>query len=407
VQTGQPGSDWVLFKMAVNSAVSRLSPEFRTTVFYFTYFLGGGAATTFFPIWLAESGITPGEIGVINAVPVLAILLINLFVGRLADKASDWRQVIVACSLLAGIIPIGLFFVSGFWQILVIWTLLMVPHGVAAPVLDAATLRLTHRNGTDFGTIRAWGTVGYMLFNALTGFLVVWFGSSIFIPLFVGLTALRAITSLVLPRFRAPALVPTVAAVVPVAGRLREIMKPWFLLPLVGFSICFGTYIVLNAFGALLWREQGISEAVIGPLVALGAASEAAMMFAWKRFGGRFSARHVILASALITVLRWIAMAFAPPVPVLVLLQLTHGITFAMGYLGCVHFITNWTSEDIAAETQSFFTVLQQTSSVVSLIAFGWLVGFMSVHAFFVAAAFALLGAGCVWLSLRMVQPKG
>ena len=393
--------------MSLAVAPARLTPELRTTAFYFTYFMGPGAAVMFLPIWLSENGISTEQIGLINAVPVFVILALNLVVGRLADQAKDWRQVIVIGAVIAGIVPIGLFFVNEFWGILLFWTLASLPGGAIGPVLDAAIMRMTRRNGTDFGTIRAWGTVGYMLFNALTGFLVVWFGSDIFVPLFVGLALLRAAVSLQLPAFRAPAGLPTVAAAQPVAGKLREIItKPWFILPLIGFSIVFGTHIVLNAFGSLLWKEQGVPESIIGPLIALGAAAEAGMMFVWKRFGGTISARKLILASALVSVLRWIAMAFSPPVAILVLLQLTHGVTFALGYLGCVHFIANWTSEDIAAETQSLFNVLQQVTSVIALVGFGWLIGLFGPHAYLFAALAAALGALCIWLSLRMMQPK-
>jgi PPP family 3-phenylpropionic acid transporter len=393
--------------MSSPEARSRLTPEFRTSVFYFTYFMGPGAAVMFLPIWLSEKGITTEQIGLINAVPVFVILALNLIVGRVADRAKDWRQVIVIGALIAGIVPIGLFFVNEFWGILLFWTLISLPTGAIGPVLDAATMRLTRRNGTDFGTIRAWGTVGYMLFNALTGFLVVWFGSAIFVPLFVGLALARAAASLQLPAFRAPAEQATIAAVRPEAGKLREIIsKPWFVLPLIGFALIFGTHVVLNAFASLLWKEQGISESVIGPLLALGALAEAVTMFGWKRFGGRISARHMILISAVASILRWTAMAFSPPVPVLVLLQLTHGLTYALGFLGCVHFIANWTSEDIAAETQSLFTVVQQVAAVVALIGFGWLVGLFGAHAYLVAAIAAAIGALCIWQSLRMMQPK-
>lgn len=393
--------------MSLPEASPRLTPELRTTAFYFTYFMGPGAAVMFLPIWLSEKGITTEQIGLVNAVPVFVILALNLVVGRLADKAKDWRQVIVIGALIAGIVPIGLFFVNEFWGILLLWTLVCLPGGAIGPVLDAATMRMTRRNGSDFGTIRAWGTVGYMLFNALTGFLVVWFGSDIFVPLFVGLALLRAAASLQLPAFRAPPGLVTVASVRPQAGKLGEIItKPWFILPLIGFAIIFGTHIILNAFGSLLWKEQGVSESIIGPLIALGAASEAGMMFVWKRFGGRVSARHLILVSAVVSVLRWTAMAFSPPVWALVLLQLTHGISFALGYLGCVHFIANWTSEDIAAETQSLFTVLQQIAAVIALIGFGWVVGNFGAHAYLFASLAAVIGAFCIWLSLRLMQPK-
>lgn len=392
--------------MALSEAAPRVSPELRTTAFYFTYFMATGASTVFLPIWLAQKGISPEQTGVINALPIFAIMALNLVVGRIADRASDWRQVIVIGALIAGIIPIGLFWVNEFWGILLVWTLAALPSGAIGPVLDAAVMRMTRRNGTDFGTIRAWGTVGYMLLNAGTGFLVAWLGSDVFVPLFVGLVLLRAGAALLLPRFRAPANQATIAAVRPVSRKLGEVLKPWFLLPLIGFAIIFGTHWILNAFAALMWKEQGISEGIIGPLIALGAFSEAAMMFVWRWFGRRVSARTVLLISAVVTVLRWVAMAFSPPVWLLIPLQLLHGVTFALGYLGGVHFIANWTHEDIAAETQSYFVVAQQAMSVIALIGFGWIVGALGPHAYFVAAAFAALGAFCIWASKLMMQPK-
>jgi PPP family 3-phenylpropionic acid transporter len=394
------------FSMALTEAAPRLSPEKRTTAFYFTYFMASGASVVFLPIWLAQKGINPEQTGIINALPIFAIMALNLVVGRIADRASDWRQVIVIGALIAGIIPIGLLWVNEFWGILLVWTLASLPPGAIGPVMDAATMRMTRRNGTDFGTIRAWGTVGYMLLNAGTGFLVVWFGSDVFVPLFIFLVLLRAGVALLLPKFRAPANTATLAAVRPAAGKLREVLKPWFLLPLFGYAIIYGTHWILNAFAALLWKQQGISEDIIGPLIALGALSEASMMFAWRFFGARVSARTVLLISAVVTVLRWVAMAFSPPVWLLIPLQLLHGVTFALGYLGGIHFIANWTSEDIAAETQSYFVVAQQAMSVIALIGFGWIVGAMGPHAYLIAAVFAGMGAFCIWASKLMMQPK-
>jgi PPP family 3-phenylpropionic acid transporter len=244
-----------------------------------------------------------------------------------------------------------------------------------------------------------------MVFNAATGFIVGVFGPMIFVPLYVLLSLLRGVVALALPKFRAPAHAATIAEAVPAAGRLREVMRPWFLLPLIGFAIIAGTHIILNAFAALLWKEQGIPEAIIGPLIALGAFAEAATMFAWRRIGGRVSARALLLISALTSALRWAAMSFSPPIYVLVLLQLLQSLTFAIGYLGSVHFIAKWTSEDIAAEVQSFFTVLQQIASVIALAGFGWLIGVMGARGYLVAAFCALIGAGCIWVSMKIRQP--
>jgi PPP family 3-phenylpropionic acid transporter len=114
----------------------------------------------------------------------------------------------------------------------------------------------------------------------------------------------------------------------------------------------------------------------------------------------------MILAACVATVLRWSIVAMAPPVWVLFLTQLLHAVTFAIGYLGTVHFIANWTGEEIAAEAQGFSFVLQQATAVVTLVVFGWLVGNFGTGSFLVLAGMGLVGALCVVISLRLKPPR-
>lgn len=382
-----------------------ISPELRVAVFYFTLLMTLGVATAYSGIWFASQGLTPGEIGLIGSVPVLIMLVLNLVVGRLADRADDWRQTIVAGALIAAVVPFGLFVAKGFWPILVIWSLAALPVTAIQPVADAATVRLTRRTGGEFGSIRAWGTIGYMAALLLTGLLVSAFGGSAFLPVFAVFAVLRGAAALALPRFRGSN--DGAELVQPVGARhLREVMRPWFLLPLVGYAMIYATHLILSTFQALVWADQGLSAFVIALLVAVGAASEATMMFVFRRFSKRFSARHLVLVSAVVSALRWAVMAFSPPVPVLFGLQLLHSVTFAMGYLGCVNFIANWTSDDIAAEAQAFFQMLQQAMSVVAVAAFGWIVAAYGGHAFLASAAFAAMGAALIFASLRMQPPR-
>ena len=113
-----------------------------------------------------------------------------------------------------------------------------------------------------------------------------------------------------------------------------------------------------------------------------------------------------MLIAAGASALRWSVMGLEPGVGVLIALQMTHGVTYAIGYLGCVHFIANWTDESIAAETQSLFVVGQQLLAVVSVVGFGWIVQGLGAQAFFAAAGMSILGGFCVWLSLQMKPAK-
>jgi len=377
------------------------SPELRASIFHSTVFGSTGVASAYFAIWLSDKGITPDQIGIINAVPVLVLLFASMLIGRLADRASDWRVMIIWLSIIAGAGSLGFLFVSEFWGALLVFTLCYTPAGALVPVLDAATLRMTERRGSDFGFVRAWGTVGYTITAALTGALIGWLGAVVFVPLFIVLSLLRTGLAFQLPRFRAPehTAAPARAATGPT---LMSLMRPWFILPCVAFALIQSTHFFLGAMGALVWKVDGIAEGWFGPLIAISAAGEAVTMFFWRRIGARMSARTMLIIAGLVGVLRWFAMALSPALPVLFLLQALHAITLPFAYFGIMHFIANWADEDIAAEAQSFSSMLTQGFAVVTLVLFGWLVGLIGGGAYFVAAGMTLVAALLAWWSVLL-----
>jgi PPP family 3-phenylpropionic acid transporter len=393
------------------SAFSRsASPELRASLFQFTVYIPGGVASVFLGIWLSEHGIPADQIGVINALPTLCLLLLNIAVGRIADKADDWRTALIYISLASALAPLPLFFVSEFWGILLIWALCATSNGLVAPVIDAATVRMTRRNGTDFGVIRAWATVGYVFAAGGLGLLLNVLGSHAFVGLYVVTVVVRAILAHLLPRFRAPAqqatLANTGAGAVAAPSRLRDSLQPWFVLPLLAFALVNSSNALIGSFGALLWHENGIPSYFLGPLLGLAAVGEAILMFAWRRFGGRVTARNMILVAALAGLVRFTIMAFNPPVEVLFFTQLLHAFSFGMGYFGVVHFIANWTNEANAAEAQGFANMLNMAMAMLALIVFGVLVEFFGPYAFFYSTVTSLLAVGCVLLSLKLRPPK-
>lgn len=394
----------------MSPAISHLgSPELRTSIYQFTVYLPGAVAAVFLGIWLSEHGLPADQIGIINSLPMLGLLLLNMVVGRLADRADDWRTAIVIISVAAALAPIGLYFVNEFWGILLVWCLCSVSNGLVPPVIDAATVRMARRNGSDFGAIRVWATVGYVVGAAGIGATLTLLGSGGFITLYLAMTLVRAVLGFLLPRFRAPGPKATLAAPrlqAATGTRLRDSLQLWFILPLAAFALVNSSNAVIGGFAALLWHQNGIADYFIGPLLAIAAAAEAVAMFLWRRFGGRFTARNMILAAAIAGLVRFTIMAFNPPVEVLFVVQMLHALSFGIGYLGVVHFIANWTHEANAAEAQGFANMLQQGASMLALIAFGFLVELFGAGAYFYSTLTSIIAIACVLLSLRLRPPK-
>jgi PPP family 3-phenylpropionic acid transporter len=250
--------------------------------------------------------------------------------------------------------------------------------------------------------VRAWGTVGYTLTSALTGFAIGWFGPLVFAPLFVAMSLLRALLSLPLPQFRAPPQVEVPAARAP-SVKLSSFMRPWFLLPCLAFALLQATHLFVGAMGALIWKLDGIGDGWIGPLIAISAAGEATTMFLWRRVGKTMSARMMLIIAALVATVRWAAMALDPPLPLLFALQALHAITYPFSYFGVMHFIANWAPEEIAAEAQGFSSAMTQGFAVITLLGFGWLIGIMGGQSYFVASGMALAGAAAAWGSMLLM----
>ncbi len=363
--------------------------RFRTSLYYFSQFWAGGAFHSYGGIWFASLGFTATQIGFLNTVPTLIVLMSNIVVGKLADRAKDWRQVLIICGIVSTIFATGLIFARDFYAIFFFWSVALIAQTLAVPVGDAAATYLARDGRGSIGTMRAMSTVGYIVALFATGYAMQGFGGGLFATLFAGFTAFRALAAFNLPAFKSG----TVASTTPSPQQgILQFKAPWLLLPLIGWSIVYATLQVLNSFLALILKKQGIAEGTISWLIGWGALTEALVFYTFSRFSHKLDLRFWILMSCGITVLRWIAMANTPSLAVLFLLQGLHGVSYALGFVACVTHISRHTSHTMAAEAQSAFNVIQMISAVIVVTSFGGLLEAYGEKAFYGSALVSLLG---------------
>ncbi|MEP4082073.1 MFS transporter [Parasphingorhabdus sp.] len=380
-----------------------LTPEMRVSFFYFIQAMSVGVVNAFAGIWLNSIGITASQTGIIFAAPVALILIVGSYIGRLADRATDWRTVILGGAIISALLPVLLVAAQSFWSVLIVWTLAITSQMAILPVTDAAALRMSRRRGNDFGLYYAWKTVGYLLVVVLSGLLLSEYGVRAFLPLFIGFSILRGTAALGLPKFR--------VSITEIASQKTgqpsfNFQQAWFVLPLLAWSLVHCTHFLLSGFVGLFWYQQGLSEFSIGVLVGVSALSETLMFLGFKQFARRFSARLLIFVSCLVAVFRWTLLSLEPGFEVLVVAQILHAFTYALGFLACTNFIADWTDEEIAAEAQSFFVVLQSVIAICALTSFGWLSQMFGAQAFLGTAGLALLGSLLVLMSIVLSNSR-
>ena len=171
-------------------------------------------------------------------------------------------------------------------------------------------------------------------------------------------------------------------------------MQGWFVLPLLGYAMVFGTHIILNAFAALWWRSQGIPAATVGQLIMLG-----------RHRRGRDDVRlgpgpgpdlrpdAASSSAGSVRRFRWTAMALRPRCRCWSACSSCTRSPSRSATCRLVQFIASHTRDRIAAEAQSFYIVLQPVMSVIAVLASAGSAPALALPAYFFAGAFALLGA--------------
>jgi MFS transporter, PPP family, 3-phenylpropionic acid transporter len=379
-----------------------MSAQSRTALYFLTQFFSSGAFHAYGGIWFASLGFSANQIAALSSFPIFVVLIINIFIGRIADRAKDWRHVLFIGALASFLFSCGLMFASTYSVVFIFWSLALIAQSIIVPVADGAALFLTQQGRGQISTLRGLSTIGYIVSLFVTGYLVQGYGGAVFAAMFAAFSGARALAAFTMPEFKTLQEQAKPVTSINIAAQLH---KPGLVLPLLGWSIVYATIQVLNSFLALIFQKAGYSEWTISMLIATGAVAEAIVFFIFRHVAYRFDLRLLILFSCAVTVLRWVIMATEPSLPVHFMLQSLHGITYALGFLACVSHIGRNTPKGNAAEAQSLFMTMQLIAAIAVITIFGGLVEAYGAKAFWGSAAIALLGVACVLASYRFKPP--
>src|SRR5262245_1912215 len=140
----------------------------------FLQYTAPGAFVPLFSLRLQELGFTPVEIGWSCATQSLAALVGPLVVGHVADRWWPAERCLVVCGVVAAALLWVLAGLTKPWAVfgvcLVFWLFL----GSATMLGTAVSLTPLPFPARDFGRVRLWGTVGWVLPGCL---LAYWFGN--------------------------------------------------------------------------------------------------------------------------------------------------------------------------------------------------------------------------------------
>lgn len=360
---------------------------------------------------------TDPQIGFILACPSFAMVATTLLIGRLADRAKDWRTSIIICNWVVVFLVALLILAQGFVQILIVWTLWGLVIMAKLPILDAAAVRMSRHRNVEFHKIRAMGSVGFVLGTLFAGPFFEWAGIESFSRIIFVLAVLRALASHALPFFRQGIKATTDSTAADVTDKpvptettldnkasasVDHSRKLWFLLVLLGSALLHASHAFYYTFSTIVWTDAGFSKTTISILWSVGVVCEIVLMWKFAAIQQKYSARVLLIAASASAFVRWFCFGFEPGLTLLFMLQLLHGLTFALMFLATVNFIANWTPVEVSARAQALSATLNTSFTACATVFSGFVFGFLQLKGYWTMAALCILAIVMVSFSWRL-----
>jgi PPP family 3-phenylpropionic acid transporter len=364
----------------------------RLALFYGTAFGMVGTHLPFFTVWLKAVGIDAFWIGIITAVPAVTRFTVLPFVVGLAEARHALRGAIVVtafatalgfCILGTQHQPVLVFLAYALTCCL--WTPMV-------PLTDAYALRGVARYGLNYGPLRLWGSAAFVVGALACGLLVDVIAARDLIWIIASVAALSAFVSLGLQPLDNPK---SAANLRHGAGALLR--DPGFLAIIVTSALIQGSHAAYYIFASIAWQQSGLGGLTIAGLWSLGVVAEIALFALSPRF--TLPPVMLVVIAALSAVARWVITAQEPPLAILAVVQLAHGLTFGLTQVGTMGLLVRYVPGHVMARGQGYLAACGGIVGGSASILSGAIYGSWGQGVYYVMAAMALAGAVVIWLA--------
>jgi len=327
-----------------------MKPANTLRVYYFIHFMNIAALFPFLNLYLRSIGLSGTQIGIITSVGLLMMTISQPIWGLISDVLGTRKRILQLNLSLSLVFGIMITLKEDFFSLLIVLALFYLVRSPLMRIVD--TIALTQNDeGDTYGRVRLWGSLGFALAVVLVGNILRHTSLKNFSYIFAVLVAFSLLVSFHRPseakRTRQRGLVKR--------NLISLIRNRAFLLFLI-FSFLVGLSAAIHsAFFSIYFAQIGAGEGLIGVSWGIAALSEVAVFFYSQRLLRKFSSVKLLSFGALLYGIRWILYAVLSNPLLILLVQATQGISFALFYFSGITFVSQVAPSELQVTGQGIF----------------------------------------------------
>ena len=363
-----------------------LRPSFWTGLTYFTYYMAIGSFLPFITLYYRQIGLSGGRIGLLTALPPLAIALLAPIWGSVTDARGVHRPVLRFALLLSALAVLALTRMSTFVQIVGLVAVLAISASPVASLLEGYGVTIGERSGVGYGRLRMWGSVGYIVASFGLGRLMGGTISTLFLVTYAIALLLAFAATFGLPTMHQR------KAKQKTGGAKQLLRRPAILVLLLTTYLTSLSGTTIGNFLSIHMAELGGGTGMIGLANAFAAASEMPVLVLGAALVNRLGSRRMIVMATLVYAARHVGYSVAPGPGWILLVQLLHGLSFGINLIASVSLAHQIAGARLAATAQGMLASAFALGTITGALAGGAMLDRIGTAGIFrVAAVIALV----------------
>jgi PPP family 3-phenylpropionic acid transporter len=306
---------------------------------YVVSFIAFAVVTPYLSILVRALGYSPFWVGILLGIFEGAAIAGPFVFGCWADKIRNYRHALIVSCILPALAAIPLILWVHPLVSATLLALLAFGFRSTPSLLDAVTTVQIGKTG-DYGKIRVWGSISFIVFSLFlqwTPFLKP--NSAMNIALWTVITSLAIIAPvLILPRSFLSSVRPQAEKTAAEKG--IPLASVYFI---GGFAIIFLCRLAMAAVYTFfpLYLKEALQWDAVGLMFALSSAAEVPFMFISAALLRRFGSLPLLALSAAGICVRLLLWALFPFKGCIIAAQLLHSLCFGIYHPAAVHFISS------------------------------------------------------------------
>ncbi|MDD4183833.1 MAG: MFS transporter [Candidatus Izemoplasmatales bacterium] len=377
-----------------------IKETFKFKLFYFIRYFGDALFYPFMSLYFISKGVTEAELGLILAITPIATILVNPVWNFLARDMRAIRVILKVMTLIEGILIIVVTQISGFELYALVICLIAMLCSPFISIQDGFTATFANQNNIEYTSIRIHASIAYVVASAIAGLVIVYLGYTV---LFVVAGMMFILTMLIafwikplkdeLQRQNAP------QRDIKALLRNREFYKYLIFYTLMVGAVRVGD----SFFGVYMTGVKGLDATQYGFLYAAFILAEVIVIRVLINKGQLISERKLMIISALLFALRFVAYSFIDDSVALSVITILRGIAWGIFLFANIRYIMKIVKVENVTPAIMIITLLFSVFTAVGNFLFGRFVNNMGYSWLYLILA-GIIGLGFV--VILVLSPK-